>query len=301
MTKSNRRRASPNAIASDGVASASELACNPEKLLERSKLLDKRLWPRLTDGHLALSVMMISFMLLGSAVFPMIDHDTLKPSDEMPAWLKTVSHYSNIPVKLGAIHLVLYAAEMMVDQDLAERHMGQRMTTMWMQTIEHPRWGQHFHMQLEAVLQIADLLKRKRKGETSQFPSFLHVLLGVFAFIMVVTNFVTSCCYHTLSEQVIGAVLACVKLVGFDYWQDMENINVKVGQAYTPITIPAAACTFFAVSSIVSAISSHDSVSSMLFVHPTGQASFFWAISWLTKYALDNLNNRPSQSPATMR
>jgi len=198
------------------------------------------LWPRVSQLHMISIAAMIALVLIGSVAIPMIDHETLKPSTDFPTWLKAISFYSNIPIKLGLVHVVLYGYELYYDPQSAQRHLGQRLSTMWLQFFEHPRWGQHFHMQLETVLQVCDIFVRrderlhprpKPSGENAPDP--LALGLGAIAFLMALTNLITSCCYHTLSEQLIGAFLALGKLLAFDYHVDRERFNPLIGEVYT--------------------------------------------------------------------
>jgi len=189
-------------------------------------------WPRLRAAHLGVAASMLTVLVIGSLFFPTIDYVTLKPGPAFPPMAKSVAFYSNIPIKLGAVHVFLYGAELYFDPRNAERHIGQRLTTLWMQFFENPRWGQHFHMQIETALQVIDIFSVDAEREVPRFPPMVRSVLGAIVWLMFVTNFITSSGYHTLEEQLIGAAVALLKLF-FDYYYSTEHVNSQIGSSYT--------------------------------------------------------------------
>eukprot|EP00924_Labyrinthula_sp_SR-Ha-C_P003083 snap_masked-scaffold_50-processed-gene-1.49-mRNA-1 protein AED:0.06 eAED:0.06 QI:0/0/0/1/1/1/2/0/241 len=183
-----------------------------------------------TNIHFLGCTLMLSIMILGSYFFPTIDPVTLKPSDDFPSWLQTLSYYTNIPIKSGMLHFLLYAGEIfLINKTLFFKHFGQRLTTLWLQLFENPRWGQHFHMQTEGLLQIIDIFVYLQKQPEDKKIN-LNKILQVFAFIFMFTNFVTSSAYHTLQEQVIGAIICYIKIF-FDY-SHFEHVNYRIGSTF---------------------------------------------------------------------
>jgi len=243
-------------------------------------------FPRFTSLHFALIVAMLALLLVGSWWMPMIDVVTLKPDHRFPGWLKALSFYSNIPIKLGVMHAFIYGAELFWDPRSAERHIGQRLTTMWMQFFENPRWGQHFHMQLETVLQLADIADRQVASKTGPYyPTPVRIGFFAVAGLMAFTNLITSCCYHTLTEQLIGAALALFKIVCFDYFGKVEHVNHDIGTTYTDkralaLGVFATATIFFVFVPLlppaVSGVLHHPtSLATILFVKARGVSSVF--------------------------
>eukprot|EP00924_Labyrinthula_sp_SR-Ha-C_P003095 snap_masked-scaffold_50-processed-gene-1.62-mRNA-1 protein AED:0.20 eAED:0.20 QI:0/0/0/1/1/1/2/0/217 len=159
-----------------------------------------------TNIHFLGCTLMLSIMILGSYFFPTIDPVTLKPSDDFPLWLQTLSYYTNIPIKSGMLHFLLYAGEIfLINKTLFFKHFGQRLTTLWLQLFENPRWGQHFHMQTEGLLQIIDIFVYLQKQ-----PEDKKINLN--------------------KEQVIGAIICYIKIF-FDY-SHFEHVNYRIGSTF---------------------------------------------------------------------
>jgi len=208
------------------------------KLLARiyesmDEFVDEQLFPRLSVIHMYGLAVMLVLMVIGSFVFPMMDPDTLKPNEFFPSGLEIASFYFNVPVKLGLIHLIVYGLEYMHDSLSFERHIGQRLTTMWLQHFENARWGQHFHMQTETLLQVIDMLSRDHRNQTPRkYNVVIKTVLLLIALLMIVSNFITSTGYHSFYEQMLGALFTLFKVFGFDYLAVFQHVNETVGAAY---------------------------------------------------------------------
>lgn len=234
-------------------------------------VLDERL-PRFTQRHVLGVLVMVLLMVVGSVLLPMMDAETLKPHQGFPAWLRQVSYATNVPIKLGVAHAFLYGCELALDPESGERHIGQRLTTLWLQFFEDPRWGQHFHMQLETVLQVADAFDRDdNRVASKRFPQAVRVVFAGIAAAMALTNLITSIGYHTFFEQMVGAVLAIAKLFFFDYLRDFEHINVSVGHAYTDLRALAGGVVLAALLCLVATLT--DASWAKLAMHPTTLAT----------------------------
>ncbi|GBG25611.1 Hypothetical Protein FCC1311_018302 [Hondaea fermentalgiana] len=252
-------------------------------------------WPRIRMAHVCVVTLMLFIMILGSVVMPTINEVTLKPSERFPPLAKAISFYSNIPIKLGLVHVFLYGCELYNDPANAERHIGQRLTTLWLQFFENPRWGQHFHMQLETFLQVIDILSREVEGKLpkrSRYPDFVHAGLAIIVALMMITNLVTSSAYHTFYEQTIGAAAAIVKLL-FDYYVEVEFINPAIGASYTkPKALAGGAlCTAVFVWCGRHLLSASLPVYLALLVHPTTLATVCFVGAWLTNYLFSSLSS----------
>lgn len=197
----------------------------------------------LTKLHLLCVALMGAVFVIGSTVFSVIDHDTLKPGDGFPPWLKTLSFYSNIPIKLGAVHGFLYGIELYRDGELFTFHVGQRLSTLWVQFFENPRWGQHLHMQTETLLQIVDVFQSEKAQSYSALERYL--LIGC-AVLFVLTNLITSIAYHTFEEQLIGFLLTLVKLF-LDYDIAMPY-NKEIGSAVKSVYAIAGGVVMIALA-----------------------------------------------------
>mmetsp|Transcript_1534 Transcript_1534/g.1746 ORF Transcript_1534/g.1746 Transcript_1534/m.1746 type:complete len:262 (+) Transcript_1534:101-886(+) len=226
--------------------------------------------PRLTLSlsfvHVFYLLSMFTLFLVGSIVYPTIDQETLKPGPLFPKWLKSISYYSNIPIKYGAVHLSLYALEFYRSPSLFTRHIGQRLTTLWFQVFQHPRWGQHLHMQTETLLQVVDVhsLASFRKAELD----FCKTIGGLMLF----TNLITSSAYHTFKEQAIGFFFTLLKLVG-DYSKLGHDINHFVGSVLgrrETLAFGLAFATF--LFCVVKYILAHEPLTDFL-AHPTVSAT----------------------------
>lgn len=204
-------------------------------------------FPRLSRIHIVLICCMLSVLVAAGALFPMIDLDTLKPNEFFPSKLRVASFYSNIPIKMGLVHAIMYGVELVLDPYSAKRHIGQRMTTLWMQVFENPRFGQHFHMQLETGVQVLDMFKRDHENYVIYSWPIKAILCGIIV-LMIFTNYITSCCFHTLEEQLVGALLALAKLTLIDYFRLCEPINKKVGSVYSNLRVLASGLVFALVS-----------------------------------------------------
>ena len=230
--------------------------------------------PRWGREHFAALAGMTALVLLGSLALPWFDAATLKPSSGMPAWLKAVSYWSNLPIKLGLVHAFLYGVELWHDPRSGERHVGQRLTTLWLQLAEDPRFGQHLHMQLETLLQLCDARERQRRGLVSRYPPWVQLGFLLVALAMAVTNLVTSCCYHSLREQLVGLALALAKLVAFDYLRSTQDLNLRLGELYTiPGALAAGVALLAAVLATAWLLVGADKEQWRLVVHPTTLAS----------------------------
>lgn len=199
--------------------------------LERQETMEEWWERRMRNGldsfHAWGIVLMGALYILGSYTFPMIDHGTLKPNEDFPLWLKKLSYYSNVPIKIGAVHTCLYGIEFFRDRKLFSRHVGQRLTTLWVQFLEHPRWGQHLHMQTETLLQIFDIFSRSKPKDFSDIEVWI---LRFFVVLFALTNYLTSMGYHTFFEQTLGFVLCLAKL-WLDYTPFGLDLNSSIGDA----------------------------------------------------------------------
>ena len=232
--------------------------------------------PNITVLHVAIFQTMLGLLFIGSFIFPMIDLETLKPNQQFPNWLKTVSYYFNIPIKFGLVHSFIYVLELFWDTDSGKRHIGQRITTLWMQLYENPRFGQHFHMQLETSLQVADMFKREHKKHVKYNYFFKAAFVMIIA-LMMVTNYITSSGYHTFHEQLIGAALASAKLIFFDYYKPIERINGKVGDVYTGFrTLVVGFVIALGLILISIILLGSLSIHQDFIWHPTSLSSFMW-------------------------
>jgi hypothetical protein len=142
----------------------------------------------------------------------------------------------------------------MGDYDAFSLHTGQRVTTLWYQYLQHHRWGQHLHMQVETLLQVLDLVTlgaivvERRRGTRSSATSdtvesskrqqlrrgyrerpVAQAFLAIVVLLMVIQNLITSSAYHTLAEQLVGYVLCCFKLA-WDYTEAGSCFNSAVGK-----------------------------------------------------------------------
>lgn len=192
---------------------------------ETANIEESRQRPVLCVEHFYCITFVGVLMLLGSFAFPTINRKTLKPGDDFPLWLRTVSRYTNKPIKIGLIHLCIYSLELFREKEIFMYHTGQRLSTLWLQLIEHERWGQHLHMQLETALQIIDLTLSNRFKFYSQVEKgFLYATFVLFLFL----HLVTSSAYHTWEEQLIGYIIAVLKVV-LDY-SILATYNREVGK-----------------------------------------------------------------------
>jgi len=172
---------------------------------------------------------MLFLMVMGSGPLAMIDDLTLKPNSDFPQALESISYSTNLFIKYGALHLLFFGVELIYDKETAARHIGQRFTTLWMQMFEHHRWGQHFHMQVETLLQVVDSLQHRKE----KYPVYSRMFLIMIGFVMCLTNLITSIGYHTWREQLIGALLALLKVFLFDYSNSSSWVNYRVGFCFT--------------------------------------------------------------------
>ncbi|KAH9246830.1 hypothetical protein BASA81_015608 [Batrachochytrium salamandrivorans] len=164
-------------------------------------------------------------MVFGS--MSLMDEVTLKPSLRFTGPVKQLAYWTNIPIKFGLVHFVLYLVEYLVVQNnlLTYSHVGQRMTTLWFQLVQHKRDGQHLQMHLETLMQVCDLWS-VTLGNCSLWlrVMLLGMVLGVF-----VQNAVTSLAYHSLVEQLLGLGLFLCKYLLFDLqprWGGLVNYHL---------------------------------------------------------------------------
>lgn len=236
----------------------------------------------LTPKHYVTVISMLVVLLIGSTIFSTIDIETLKPSESFPDIIKNISTITNFPIKIGLMHLVLYTFEYFYFPELVSTHIGQRLSTLWLQYFENPRWGQHFHMQMETALQICDIITRADKVNGNRFKNKkkLFWMIGlVFCRLvlvaMLLTNFITSSAYHTFKEQCLGAVVALAKIV-FDYHSYGQKNNQFIGESLT--TIPeitiAIGVLFLCLGYIVLHLVGLDADS--IIAHPTVVATSFF-------------------------
>lgn len=230
------------------------------KVLKRESSESKEL--TVTAVHLQAVALMGLVFVFGSFMVPTIDRETLKPSEDFPIWLKNLSRLSNVPIKIGFVHAYIYAFEILRSPKLFPYHLGQRLTTLWVQFFEHHRWGQHLHMQVETVLQLVDLLGRDSYSAMER--GVLYGLVGLFFF----TNFITSTAYHTWEEQSIGFVIALVKLA-VDYsvgaqWNKMVGETMQsrlaIGGGLSLLALEYALVTYLFASTEVSRIVFHPTI-----------------------------------------
>jgi len=219
-----------------------------------------------TRLHLIFVFVMFMIYIFGSYLLPTIDIKTLKPGPGFPQWLKAASYYSNIPIKLGVVHAAMFSLELYRSPKLFSRHVGQRLSTLWVQFFQHPRWGQHLHMQTETLLQVIDIHHLKRCSNVEED------MLKCVGFLMMFTNFVTSSAYHTFEEQTIGFVFALVKLC-VDYSHFGAHLNSYIGSTLSTINTLGSGLVFFAffftLFNYVLAIE----MAAELLVHPTVMAT----------------------------
>jgi hypothetical protein len=117
------------------------------------------------------------------------------------------------------VHFVLYFVELTLltlgdDTSLFATHIGQRLTTLWFQLLQPPRYGQHLQMHLETLMQIADCMnlhqvERKRMR-------WLYVFFGFISLGIYIQNALTSLAYHSMAEQTWGFGLFLAKYLYFD-------------------------------------------------------------------------------------
>jgi len=194
-------------------------------------------FPRWTDKHALACLLMALLAVVCAAKFNIMDPKTHRP---VGSYMFTAIAYStNIFIKNGLMHFILYTIEALYDQQAVKYHIGQRVTTLWAQALQNPRWGQHLHMQVECLLQICDVLGRESKrpldkkvfGERNQYGQTIKGTLYCIALTCVVTNGITSIGYHNLYEQCMGLACTALKLI-FDYYQPTEEVNYEIGSMY---------------------------------------------------------------------
>jgi len=173
---------------------------------------------------------MVFVMLLGSVHLSVIDELTLKPGSSFPRFLRSVSYWSNLHIKSGVVHLFLYGSELYFEGSRASVHIGQRLTTLWVQVLQHERNGQHLQMQTETLLQVVDILGDDSRK--SRYPFRVYQGFFMVAFIMIFTNLITSIGYHTFEEQAIGFGFYLAK-AAVDYWEGSAFLNKEVGRPFT--------------------------------------------------------------------
>ena len=167
-------------------------------------------------------------VMTGCLLFPTINLATLKPGPGMSDWLLSVSRMTNIPIKLGILHGCLYFIEWSNGKSrgtVLSTHIGQRLTTLWVQGFQNPRWGQHLHMQIETMLQIL---------EAMPVVGTFGTLFLTSAFIALLTQAgITSSGFHTFEEQMLGFLSAVAKSVILDRLIPMAGrVNEFVGSPF---------------------------------------------------------------------
>lgn len=183
--------------------------------------------------HIALFIFMGIVNYIASGYMSYIDELTLRPSHHFPKEVKWFCNITNKPIKYGVLHFVFYTMEFFKDKDQFQIHVGQRITSLWMQTLQHHRNGQHLQMQIETLLQIADCffpraIYSSSNGETKYTSILERAILLISASMLVITSILTSMAYHTHDEQMIGLGFAFLKLF-FDYTIGIQ-VNGMIGQ-----------------------------------------------------------------------
>lgn len=189
---------------------------------------DEMVRPKVYRLHLILvSLALLFAMAFSLPGISVMDPVTLKPHKGFNPTLKTIARVTNIPIKLGIVHGVLYMMEYIIDPELFKRHVGQRLTTLWYQLIQFPRFGQHLQMHVETLVQAADALYSKKMfGNLLVRAVLWTVITGIL-----VQDALTSLAYHSFTEQVVGFGLGIVKLLCFDWAARGSRINKAVGES----------------------------------------------------------------------
>jgi len=173
-------------------------------------------------------VAMVTFIVFGLPGISVMDPESMKPRKGFNPTLKAIAIATNVPIKLGVVHGILYAFEFFLDPNLFKRHVGQRLTTLWFQLFQFQRFGQHLQMHIETLVQAADVL-------TSKSPLARHTVVKVFLYVVIAgvltQNALTSLGWHSLKEQAIGFGLGMLKLVAFDLAPHGARLNRYLGES----------------------------------------------------------------------
>jgi len=175
-------------------------------------------------------VVMLSLAVFLGLIFAMpnlshFDPASQRPLTSMDPFIKHLARVTNVPIKLGAVHLCLYLIEFIKDPVLFRRHVGQRLTTLWWQMLQNHRLGQHFQMQIETCMQIADVLTRRSEARYNVGHCVVFAGISILIFCQAA---LTSLGWHNFNEQFAGFSLAMVKLL-FDYSVQGTKLNDAVG------------------------------------------------------------------------
>ena len=204
----------------------------------RVKQLEKLLAPSLYE-HILYVTIFAAIAAVFSLALPTMDATTLKPAPgRMPRWLIDLSRATNWPIKVGLFHAIFYFIEWRNPRTRSEnlaQHVGQRATTLFIQCLQNPRWGQHLAMQLETCLQA---------GENLVHASTLELLFFlVAAATMLLQLAVTSSGYHTFEEQMLGLLSGIIKSVLIDRSVHIaRQVNGFIGGPFTSARNVYAAC-----------------------------------------------------------
>ena len=184
----------------------------------------------LTRSHVAtLTLATLTCLAMAHPSVSHFDAATLRPRDSLAGWVVAVGRATNRPVRQGLLHAAAYAVELGWDRLAGRRHVGQRLTTLWIQVAQHGRWGQHVQMQLETLAQVCDASARSKAGMVA-YPLPARVGMAALAVGMLAQVALTSVGWHSLHEQAVGVALGLGKLA-FDYTATGSKINDRVGFA----------------------------------------------------------------------
>lgn len=196
--------------------------------------------------------------------YTFFDALSLKPKAMHPA-IREVARITNIPIKLGMVHLAFYLVEFFRDPAMFQRHCGQRLGTLWWQfLLQNERWGQHLQMQIETCMQVADAMQRR---DVAKYSSLHLLLFAVITALLLCQAALTSLGWHDFDEQFKGFCLAIVKLA-FDYSPLGQRLNFQLGTAF------AVAVHWIGGSALVAAA---HAVNDFAPLHPTLTMTLFFA------------------------
>jgi len=193
------------------------LILDPEEL-ERPKVYMLHAW--------LMFIAFALFVIFSSPYLSMMNPETNRPHEHFHPTLKTIAKLSNVPIKLGIFHGVLYFGEFFLDPQLFKRHIGQRFTTLWYQLFQHHRYGQHLQMHMETLIQLADAL------HSSKLSQRVVVQIAIWTAILIVLlqDAMTSVGWHSFEEQAIGFGIGALKLC-FDLTARGARVNNLIGES----------------------------------------------------------------------
>jgi len=243
----------------------------------------------LTALHVAaVAATAAAFFAFSSPAVTYFDPETLRPTPDFPAWVRAAAHATNVPIKLGVLHVALYATEFWYDRGLFRRHVGQRFTTLWYQLPQPPRYGQHLQMQLETLMQLCDALARR---EAAAYPLGAVVAIGGAGTVVMAQSALTSIGWHSMQEQSAGFALALLKLA-LDYSPYGVRVNERVGGSLSDAAQWAGGALMLGTGYVVNGFEA---------LHPTAVATLIFAGGALVALVAVALRVRGSSGAVAVR